>query len=402
MKYRELGIRTSRGSPIRARSAAAALLTRAGYLTSEGEPTALGDRALVGLKDLATASAGFLTELGVEVHAMAESEMVCTCTEGDIELLECRVCGYAAAAELAKYRHPVSDREPALPLQRIPTPDCNTISALVTFLGIPRNKTAKALMYVRPLDGQFVFVVVSGDRQISERKLQGLLGILEPAGTEQISRSGAVAGYASPVGLKGALVVVDEQIVQSANLVGGANEAGYHLQNINHGRDFQADLVGDLALASPGDGCPECGNPLVATRAYVLANKDGFNFQNILLSLAEKDHDERGLCLPSAAAPFDVHLVQLASKEMDTAGPAEELYRHLEAARVSVLYDDRNERAGVKFNDADLIGLPMRVTVGEKGLANGMIEFKARSADHVQLVPLQDVVHVLGARTPRA
>jgi prolyl-tRNA synthetase len=402
MKYRELGIRTSRGSPVRARSAAAALLTRAGYLTSEGETTALGDRALVRLKDMATTSAGFLSELGLEVHSVAESEMVCKCAEGDTELLECMVCGYAAAAELAKYRYPRSHREPALPLQRIPTPDCSTINALATFLGIPRNKTAKALMHVRPLDGQFVFVVVGGDRQISKRKLEGLVGILEPAGPEQISSSGAVAGYASPVGLRGALVVVDEQIVESTNLVGGANEAGYHLQNMNYGRDFQADLVGDLTLASPGDGCPNCGNPLVAARAFVLADKDGFNFQNMLLALADKYHDERGLCLPSAAAPFDVHLVHLASKEVDTAGPAEQLYRTLEASELSVLYDDRNERAGVKFNDADLIGLPMRVTVGAKGLANRMIEFKARSADHVQLVPLQDVAHVLGARTPRA
>ena len=145
-----------------------------------------------------------------------------------------------------------------------------------------------------------------------------------------------MAGYASPVGLRGALVVVDEQIVQSANLVGGANEAGYHLQNINYGRDFQADVVGDLTLASPGRSAARIAEiRWWQLAAYVLADKDGFNFRNILLALADKYHDERGLCLPSAAAPFDVHLIHLASKEMDTAGPAEELYRHLEAAKLS-------------------------------------------------------------------
>ena len=402
MKYRDLSIRTSRGSPIRGRSAAAALLTRAGYLTSKGEPTALGDRALARLEHMATASAGFLTELGLEVRSIAESEMVCLNAEGDTKLLQCMACGYTAAAELARYRYPPWHLEPALPLQRVPTPDCNTIIALVSFLGIPRSKTAKALMYVRRQDGQFVFVVVGGDRQISERKLQRLVGILEPAGPEHISSSGAVAGYASPVGLKGALIVVDEQITQSVNLVGGANEAGYHLQNINYGRDYEADLVGDLTLATAGDACPNCGNPLAAARAYMLAGKDGVRLRTILLALADKFHDERGLCLPAAAAPFDVHLLHLASKEMDAVGPAEQVYRQLEAAKFSVLYDDRDERAGVKFYDADLIGLPIRLTVGAKSLANGMIELKARRANHVQLVPLQEAAHVLGARTPAA
>lgn len=400
MKYRELDIRTSRGSPTHAPSAAAALLTRAGYFKGDGEPTALGDRALAHLEQLATPSQGFLAQIGLNVRTIAGSEVVCTCAEGDLELLHCVNCDYAAAAELASYRYPPPKSERALPLQRIATPGCNTINALVTFLGIPRNKTAKAIMYVRPSDSQFVFVVLRGDRQISERKLQSLVGTLEPAGAEQISNAGAVAGYASPVGLSGALVVVDQQIVQAANLVGGANEAGYHLQNINCGRDFLANVVGDLTLAIPGDPCPSCGNPLVASRGYLLADRQGFHFRNIMLALADRYHDERGLCLPSPAAPFDVHLIHLPSKELDTAGRAEELHAKLEAEQISVLYDDRDERAGVKFNDADLIGSPLRVTVGERGLANGMIELKARDADQIQLVPLQDAVHAIRAQTP--
>jgi prolyl-tRNA synthetase len=401
VKYRELAIQTLRTSPADARTAAAGLLARAGYVSRDGEPTALGDRALERLGRLAATSVDFLGQMGLEILQGEGPGVIYDCADGDVETLHCPKCNYTADAELAGYKRLPSQGDAALPLEKIATPDCSTIAALATFLGVPRRKTAKALMYVRPADGQFVFVVATGDRQISERKLRRLVGNLEPASAAQIDNAGAVAGYASPVGLREALVVADEQIPLSANLVGGANVAGYHLQNLNYGRDFAASVVGDLTLASPGDPCPNCGRPLVESRGYLLADESGFQFRAILLALADKCHDARGLCLPAMAAPFDVHLLHLSSKEMDTAGRAEELYDDLEAADLPVLYDDREERAGVKFNDADLIGLPLRVTVGAKGLESGMIELKARTSDQTQLVALQVAVQAIRAQIPR-
>jgi len=182
--------------------------------------------------------------------------------------------------------------------------------------------------------------------------------------------------------LKETLIVVDDLIPQSQNLVAGANEAGYHLKNTNYGRDYSAEIVADLTQARAGDACINCGNPLSVLSAIVLTN----DFVNILLALAETHHDDKGLTLPHPAAPFDVYLMQVPGKELDTRAKAEEIYNNLQSAGISVLFDDRDERAGVKFNDADLIGCPIRVTVGEKALKEGMVELKSRKAKEVQLV----------------
>ena len=199
--------------------------------------------------------------------------------------------------------------------------------------------------------------------------------------------AGAAPGYASAIGLKDALIVVDELIPESQNLVAGANETGWHLKNTNYGRDYSAEIVADLVQAKEGDACIRCGNPLSVISAISLTG----NFANILLALAETHHDEKGLTIPHPAAPFDVYLMHVSGREMDTQAKAEELYIGLESAGVSVLFDDRDERAGVKFNDADLIGLPLRVTVGEKGLKAGMVELKPRKEKENQLVQINEI-----------
>ena len=229
--------------------------------------------------------------------------------------------------------------------------------------------------------------------QLSETKLKINVGDVRPATTEEVAKSGAVAGYASPIGLKDALIVVDDLIPQSRNLVAGANEAGYHLKNTNYRRDYSAEIVADLVQAKTGDLCLYCGNPLVILSANLLAvhDKDCY-FDNILLALAETHHDEKGLTLPHPAAPFDVYLMHVPGKELDTRAKAEEIYSTLLKAGIPVLFDDRDERAGVKFNDADLIGCPVRVTVGEKGLKEGMVELKPRKVKENQLVPVDEIV----------
>jgi prolyl-tRNA synthetase len=174
--------------------------------------------------------------------------------------------------------------------------------------------------------------------------------------------------------------------------VAGANEAGYHLLNTNYGRDYSAEIVTDLTLANPGDPCVECGASLEATRGWVLASQAGFDYEKILFALAEAHNDEKGLTFPAPVAPFDIYLMQVPGKTLDTLPVAEELYQKLQAAGFSVLFDDRNERAGVKFNDADLLGCPIRITVGERGLQNGMVELKPRKESGTRQVSLERIV----------
>jgi prolyl-tRNA synthetase len=179
--------------------------------------------------------------------------------------------------------------------------------------------------------------------------------------------------------------------------VAGANEAGYHLLNTNYGRDYSAEIVTDLTLANPGDPCVECGASLEATRGWVLASQAGFDYEKILFALAEAYNDEKGLTFPAPVAPFDIYLMQVPGKTLDTLPVAEELYQKLQAAGFPVLFDDRNERAGVKFNDADLLGCPIRITVGERGLQNGMVEVKARWASETQQIALDSIVQFMKA-----
>jgi prolyl-tRNA synthetase len=274
----------------------------------------------------------------------------------------------------------------------VSTPGCATIEALSAFLGLGSQKTAKALMYVRATDERFVIAVIRGDMQLSEAKLAALVGELRPASPEQIDASGAVAGYASPIGLTDALVVVDDQVPNSPNLVAGANEAGFHFENTNCGRDYHPELVADLSLTRPGDACPECGSSLTPVFAILLKGGDGYKFDEILRAVAETFHDEHGLRLPASAAPFDVFLLHIPSNRADTLVNAERIYQVLESEGLRVLFDDRDKRAGVKFNDADLIGCPVRITVSEKHLTHGMVEWKRRDQDGVHVMRLEDAV----------
>ena len=392
MRYRDLQIQTQRVAPSNARTEGFALLVRAGYVTRENTPTPLGERALSRLRKLADeTSEAFFAHLSLPLIS-SDHETYFQIPDGTIEIIHCPACGYAARLELAQFVKTGLPPEEFLPSKKIETPDCNTIESLANFLSVPKEKTAKALMFTRLSDGKFVFAVVRGDMQMSQAKLTKLIGEVRPATTEEIFRSGAVAGYASPVGLKNALIIVDDLIPQSTNLVAGANEAGYHLMNTNCGRDYTAELTADIAQAKPGDACPSCGKLFSALNASLLAVRDEINFVAVLSALAETHHDDKGLTFPKEAAPFDIYLMQLPGKELDTQAAAEDLYATLQKANIAVLFDDRDERAGIKFNDADLIGCSVRVTVGEKNLRAGMVELKPRKTTENQLLPISEVV----------
>ena len=370
------------------------------------------------------------SDTGMMGGQMAHEFMYLT-PAGEDTLLFCRSCGYAANRQVARFRKPTPEAEAALPLEKVATPGAASIEALANFLNIPKSRTAKAVflmaLFKEASQGaaserlELVFAVVRGDMEVNETKLANLLGAAElrPANAEEIQAVGAAPGYASPVGLTGARVVVDDLIPASPNLVAGANQADFHLRNVNYGRDFTADLVGDIAAAGEGSPCPNCGGLMASQRGVAVGNilklgtrysqALGCEFTNahgeqrplvmgcygiglgrLLACAAEMHHDERGLKLPASLAPYPVHLVVVPSKnspEPEQAG--ERLYRLLCAAGLEPLYDDRPESAGVKFMDADLIGLPLRLTLGERSLAAGGVEFKARDGEEKWIVPAE-------------
>ena len=398
MKYRDLQIQTQREAPNNARTEGFAFLVRAGYVTRENVPTALGEVTLKHLQNLST-DPSFLFHLSLPLVSNT-SETFFPIASGDIEVAHCPNCKYTERLELTRFAKSVGTTEESpLPIEKVLTPDCNTIESLANFLNIPKEQTAKALMYTRLSDGKFIFVVVRGDMQASEAKLKAQVGEIRAATAEEIVSAGAVPGYASAIGLgKEALVVVDDLIPQSVNLVAGANEAGYHLKNTNHGRDYSAEVVADLIQAKEGDACANCGSPLSVFSTIILDDRKGDpHMENILLALAETHHDPKGLTLPHPVAAFDVYLMHVPGKELDTRARAEEMYDTLQSAGISVLFDDRDERAGVKFNDADLIGCPVRVTVGEKGLKDGRAEVKPRTGKDNSLIPIHELAQHLAS-----
>ncbi|HZW04142.1 MAG TPA: proline--tRNA ligase, partial [Anaerolineaceae bacterium] len=339
------------------------------------------------------------SDTGMMGGKLAHEYMYLTPT-GEDTLLLCDHCGYAANRQVARFARPAASAEALLPVEKVHTPGTKTIESLAAFLKIPESKTAKVVFMVASLeeDGavvdRLVMGVVRGDMELNETKLSNAIKAreLRPAQEEEIRASGAVAGFASPVGLTAPLVVVDELVAQSANLVSGANESDYHLMNVNYGRDYQAQVVTDLVAARQGDPCPQCGQSMHAERGVEVGNifqlgtrysaalgcyyqdengeshpvimgSYGIGVGRLLACVAEEHHDEHGLIWPASVAPFQVHLVLLPGKnDPRPAEVAEALYRELRNAGIEVLFDDRNESPGVKLNDADLIGLPLRIT----------------------------------------
>jgi prolyl-tRNA synthetase len=344
---------------------------------------------------------------------------------GEETVARCHACGYAADPQGARLAAAVPSDEALLPMQAVETPDCKTIAELASFLNIPTSRTAKAIFLVANIAGEgdrFVFGVVRGDTALNEEKLKAVLNAdaLGPATEDEIRQTGAEPGYGSPVGLTGVLVVADELAAQSPNLVAGANRAGYHALNVNPGRDYQATIVADIAMAQEGSPCPACGSPLAlesglalmemwqagdrlaqaleATfldgggRAHPLAlGRYRVHVDRLLAAIAEAHHDEHGILWPAPIAPYEVHLMTLGKATPEVSAAADRLYAELTGAGVGVLYDDRDERAGVKFNDADLIGAPLRVAVGDRGLKGGTVEVKRRDQAEVRLVPVDEL-----------
>jgi prolyl-tRNA synthetase len=352
-------------------------------------------------------------------------EFILPTAAGEDTVIFCPSCGYTANAEKATAAYPDRASEPELPLEEVSTPGVKTIAALAEFLDIPESKTLKAVFYTA--DAQLVFVTIRGDLEVNEIKLKNLLQArdLRLATEDEVKAAGLVAGSASPVGIEGIRRVADPSIAGGNNFAVGANQPDKHWRNANYPRDFRVDQLEDIALAQPGHRCVHCGQLLEASRgvevghifklgtfyserlgAQYLDQKGrqqpiimgcyGIGVGRLLAAAIEQHHDEKGMIFPEPIAPYQVHLVGLNLNDATVSSAAEQLYRDLWEQGIETLYDDRVDQApGVKFNDADLIGLPLRLVVSPRNLSAGMVEVKNRRDEKAEPVARERVVDVV-------
>mgnify|MGYP002741695233 FL=1 len=332
--------------------------------------------------------------------------------EGESRIACCDACSYAASDEKAALRPIDAAAEEALPLEKVETPDAHTIAMLAEYLRIPVEKTIKAVAYQTEED-VLILAFLRGDHEVNEVKLANAVGAqeLRMADDAVIRAAGGWPGFMSPIGIKeGTCIVVDETAMRMHNAVSGANEQDFHYINVNPKRDFGEVTVTDIRLVAEGDLCPACGaghlhigRGIEAGQIFALGTKYseamgatfldeagktqplqmgcyGIGVGRTMAAAIEQNHDEHGIIWPRAIAPYEVVVVAVNAKAEEQLTYAEEIYEELRAAGVDVLLDDRRERAGVKFNDCDLIGYPVRIAIGPKTIENGTIEVKIRKS----------------------
>ena len=342
---------------------------------------------------------------------------------GESEIAFCEHCDMAATVERAEcVDSPASDAE-MLALEEVHTPETKTIEEVAAFLGVEKSQTMKALLFVTYDEEQkengYVAAFIRGDRELNMIKLVNALDIpehsIEFADEEKMGAScGCVGGFTGPIGLHDCKIVVDSELVGQKNLVAGANKTDYHIKNVNYGRDFEGDIVVDIKNLLEGDPCPVCGAPVKHTRGIEVGQvfklgtkysesmgatyKDenqqdqlivmgcyGIGITRTVAAVIEQHHDENGIIWPMSVAPYHVIITVMKPDDEVQAEVAEKIYADLQKAGAEVLLDDRKERPGVKFKDADLLGIPIRITVG-RGAADGIVEYKMRrDADKVEL-----------------
>ncbi len=353
------------------------------------------------------------------IGGSASHEYMVLSDTGESEVIVCD-CGYAATDERAEgVVRPVQDAEDAKALERIDTPGTKTIEEVSGFLGVEPWRLVKTIVY--EADGKPGAVLIRGDREINEAKLALALGtdLLQPASPEVIEEvTGAPIGFAGPVGLEGVEILADHSVEPLVNIVVGANEADAHFVNVNRDRDFAVTAFHDIALITNGDECAKCGAELKSFRgievsqAFKLGTKYsssmkatfldedgvakpfimgcyGLGVSRTVAAIIEQHHDDDGIVWPMAAAPYPVEILVINVKSEETMKVAEQLYGKLRAAGIDVLLDDRDDSPGAKFKDADLVGLPLRITVGERGLKRGAVEARVRRTKEQTDIPVE-------------
>ena len=349
-------------------------------------------------------------------------EFILPTPSGEDTVVTCPKCGYAANSEKARGRVHQAPEEPLLPMETVSTPGVKTIAELSEFLGRPADKTLKAVFY--SADGEVVLVTIRGDLEVNEIKLKNTLHAhdLRLATEKEVKEAGLVAGSASPIGLDGIKRIGDESIQSGANFAAGANMPDSHIINANHPRDFQLDILTDIALAQDGHACANCGTPLTSVRGVevghifklgtffsetlgarfldqegqqrpIIMGCYGIGVGRLLAAAIEQNHDDKGIIFPAPIAPYQVHLVGLNMSDPTVAQASDDLYKQLWEEGIETLYDDRvDEAAGVKFNDADLLGLPVRLVVSPRTLKQDSVELKLRNETEAVQVPVNEIV----------
>ncbi|MGB9802520.1 proline--tRNA ligase, partial [Desulfofundulus sp.] len=333
-------------------------------------------------------------------------------------------CGYAANVERATspLQHGPTSEEAPLPLEVVDTPGMHTVEQVTGYLGVDSRRLIKTLLY--QTEKGVVAALVRGDREVNEVKLQKVLDVLhlelaDPATVKRVT--GAAVGYAGPVGLQDVRLVADDEVMLLVNAVAGANRDDAHLVNVNPGRDFTPRVVADIRVVRAGDPCPKCGAPLEETRGievgqiFKLGDKYsralgatyldehgqsraiimgcyGIGVTRTMAAAVEQNHDENGIIWPVSIAPFHVAVIPVNHRDERQVSLAEKVYLELQASGVEVVLDDRAERAGVKFKDADLVGYPLRITVGNQAVQTGELEVRRRAGGETRLVPQEQIV----------
>ncbi|MEW5875437.1 MAG: proline--tRNA ligase [Candidatus Zixiibacteriota bacterium] len=377
------------------------------------------------------------SDTGAMGGKFAHEFMVIVNTEGgEATILSCPECGYGANLERAESiakAGPKENHEEKRKFRIVETPDKKTIEEVTAFLEVPARKLVKTLMY--KAGEKVVAALIRGDRQINEVKLSNACSVpmVEMLDADSVANAtNAPVGFAGPVGLKsGITIIADEEIAELVNFVVGANAADKHLVDVNLS-DFRIDKTALIRSAEAGEWCPRCRRePLVERRGIEVGNtfklgtkysaslgatyldaegnskpmimgSYGIGITRTAQAAVERFHDDRGIAWPAPIAPLHVHLVSVNVKDAAIVNAANALYDQLQQAGIEVLYDDRDERPGVKFADADLIGLPWRITIGSKGLAAGQYEIKRRTAPEAELVPMTDAVGWIKAKVAEA
>jgi prolyl-tRNA synthetase len=348
---------------------------------------------------------------------------------GEDALVACDTCDYAANVEQAVARKVPGTPNPTQPVKKVATPGKHSIADVSGFFGIPPEKLVKTLIYLG--DGKPVAVMVRGDREVNEIKLAKALAVdtLALAGDAAVKEvTGAAVGFAGPVGLRKPVPVhVDFEVAVLSDFVVGANEDDAHLTGVNVERDFQPAAVGDYRTAAAGDACARCdaghlkayrgvevgqvfflGTKYSKPMGVTFLDKDGqekpavmgtygIGVTRIVASAIEQNHDKDGIIWPVPLAPFEATVLALQHDDPAVVAAAKKLYEELTAAGIDVLYDDRDERPGVKFKDADLIGIPFRLAIGKKGVAEGVVELKRRNGTEVRKLKIDEAVKIVVA-----
>jgi prolyl-tRNA synthetase len=354
---------------------------------------------------------------------------------GEDALVACDKCDYAANVEQAVTRKapPAAAGQGKAAMANVSTPGKHSIADVSAFLKVPATSLAKTLIYLA--DGKPVAVLVRGDREVNEIKVKKALGandvvLASDAGVREVT--GAPVGFAGPVGLKASVgIYVDDEVAAMTDFVVGANAADAHLTGVNLDRDFKATAVGDFRQAAPGDACPRCEGGtfkgykgIEVGHVFYLGQKYskpmgvsfldvdgkekaaemgcyGIGVTRIVAAAIEQHHDANGIVWPVPLAPYEVAVLELQQDDDNVIATAKKIYEDLQAAGIDVLYDDRDERAGVKFKDADLIGIPYRIAVGKKGLAEGIVELKLRKGTEVRKINIGEVVPLVVAEVTK-